>query len=103
MLSDPAHDVFFSAAAIWEIAIKRGLGRVDFRIEPEEALDEAERAGFAEMPVRGRTALLVAKLPMHHRDPFDRLFVVQAMENGLTLLTADAWMTRYAPLVTLIP
>jgi PIN domain nuclease of toxin-antitoxin system len=102
-LTDPANAVFFSAASIWEIAIKHGLGRDDFRVPPL-ALDRGARnAGFVELPVRAAVAATVAALPHHHRDPFDRFLIAQAIADGLTLYTADGFLTRYGPAVARIP
>src|SRR5713226_922124 len=74
-----ADEVLFSAASIWEIAIKTGLGRADFAVEPTEIVQAALDTGFAELPVRSNAAALVAELPLLHRDPFDRLLVAQAI------------------------
>lgn len=73
LIEDPENDVLFSAASIWEIAIKAGLGRIDFNVRPEEIALAARTVGFVELPVRANAAALVANLPPHHRDPFDPL------------------------------
>lgn len=102
LLADPDTDVFFSAASIWEIAIKAALGRVDFAVGPEEIAAAAVRDGFVELPVRSAAAALVARLPLHHRDPFDRLLVAQAVTEPARLLTADPQLPPYSDLVTLL-
>lgn len=102
LIEDPANEVLFSAASIWEIAIKAGLGRVDFTVRPEEVTRGAILAGFAELPVRAEAAAQVADLPPHHRDPFDRLLVAQAMAGPLRLYTADPLLPPYSELVTLV-
>lgn len=102
LLQDPSNTVMFSAASIWEIAIKTGLGRPDFQIAPDSIVKTALEAGFIELPVRSETALRVAALPHHHRDPFDRLLVAQAMAEPAVLLTTDRILTRYTDLVTLV-
>jgi PIN domain nuclease of toxin-antitoxin system len=102
VLEDMANEVMFSAASIWEIAIKAGLGRSDFAVRPEVIAREARVAGFTELPVHANAAALVADLPLHHRDPFDRLLVAQAMVEPMRLYTADPSLTRYSELVTLI-
>jgi PIN domain nuclease of toxin-antitoxin system len=102
MLEDVANEVMFSAASIWEIAIKAGLGRSDFAVRPEVIAQEARAAGFTELPVHANAAALVADLPLHHRDPFDRLLVAQAMAEPVRLYTADPSLTRYSELVALI-
>lgn len=102
VIQDKNNDVSFSAVSIWEIAIKFGSGRADFRIDPSEVLAEAVDAGFREVPVRAKLAIAAAALPLHHRDPFDRLLVAQAMTEPAQLLTSDALLTRYSSLVTAI-
>jgi PIN domain nuclease of toxin-antitoxin system len=86
---------FFSAASIWEIAIKRGLGRPDFLINPNELRLELLANGYVELPVTGVHGAAVAGLPMLHRDPFDRILVAQAMIEGVTLLTVDPVVAGY--------
>jgi len=81
-----------SAVTIWEAAIKRGLGKLD---APTDLLPQLERAGVEVLPITGRHADLVASLPLHHRDPFDRLLVAQATLEGLPLVTNDEWVRRY--------
>ena len=98
-LGDPANDVLFSAASIWEIAIKSGLGRADFPIGPDDILRGALHIGFVELPVNSVTAATVAQLPLIHRDPFDRLLVAQAIAAPAVLYTADARLLAYSELV----
>ncbi len=80
LLEDPTNDVLFSAASIWEIAIKVRLGRVDFAMRPEAVAHAARRIGFGELAILADAAARVADLPLHHRDPFDRLLVAQAID-----------------------
>ncbi len=101
-LRSDEHQVFFSAASIWEIAIKAALGRADFPHPVEKILEVACGVGFTELPVRAAVALTVAALPLHHRDPFDRLLVAQALSLPARLLTADAQLRAYSELVTLV-
>ncbi len=102
-LQDPAHDVCFSAVSIWEIAIKYGLGRPDFQTRPNQISQAARRVGFQPLPVTIEDAAAVATLPAHHRDPFDRLLVAQAIRQPARLLTADPVLARYSELVWLQP
>jgi PIN domain nuclease of toxin-antitoxin system len=95
-----AEAVFVSAASIWEVAIKARLGKM--KADPEELFDRAMANGFRELPVWSKHALLVASLPMHHTDPFDRLLIAQAMSEPLHLLTADAKLKAYSELVILV-
>lgn len=81
-----------SAVVIWEVAIKRRLGKLD---APSDLLEQLERAGVDLLPITARHADLVGVLPMHHRDPFDRLLVAQAQTDGLALITGDEQLGRY--------
>jgi PIN domain nuclease of toxin-antitoxin system len=95
-----AQQVFVSAASIWEATIKAGLGKLE--VHAPALVEAIEASGFAELPVRAHHAAAVAKLPLHHRDPFDRLLVAQAIEEPLQLLTADVVLSRYTKLVTVV-
>ena len=92
-------EVLFSAASIWEIAIKSGLGRSDFAFDAEEIAQAALDTGFTEVAVRAKAAALVARLPLLHRDPFDRVLVAQAIVEPATLYTADQRLVPYSDLV----
>jgi PIN domain nuclease of toxin-antitoxin system len=98
-LADTANDILFSAASIWEIAIKYRLGRPDFLHEPREIVHAAIDIGFTELPVYSRAAAVVATLPLIHRDPFDRLLIAQALAEPAILYTADAHLPAYSDLV----
>ena len=102
VIEAPENEVFFSAASIWEIAIKAALGRTDFPVRPEMIARAAVRTGFTELPVRAEVAAMVADLPPHHRDPFDRLLVAQAVAGPMRLYTADPLLPPYSELVTLV-
>jgi PIN domain nuclease of toxin-antitoxin system len=84
--------VLISAVVIWEVAIKRRLGKLD---APANLLEQLERAGVDLLPITPRHADRVGTLPMHHRDPFDRLLVAQADVDGLSLVTADGDLSAY--------
>lgn len=96
VFSDPANDVFLSAASAWEIAVKHRLGKLPLPQAPEEFVP-AQRAahGIEPLPVDEESALHVAKLPDLHGDPFDRMLVAQALVGGLVLLTPDDPIRRY--------
>jgi len=96
---DAENEILFSAASIWEIAIKAALRRADFVARPEIVTQEALDIGFVELPVRATTAARVADLPLLHRDPFDRLLIAQAIEEPAVLYTADDVLTGYTDLV----
>ncbi len=98
-IADPDSEIFFSAASIWEIAIKTALGKTLFLIDPLDVLRIAKNSVFAEMPITSDIAARVATLPLHHKDPFDRLLVAQAMAMPARLLTADHALARYSDVV----
>jgi PIN domain nuclease of toxin-antitoxin system len=84
--------ILVSAVVVWEVAIKRRLGKLD---APADLLDQLERARVELLPIAARHADRVGTLPMHHRDPFDRLLVAQADVDGLALVSGDSWMSDY--------
>ncbi|MFM0472209.1 type II toxin-antitoxin system VapC family toxin [Paraburkholderia strydomiana] len=92
-----AEAVFVSAASIWEIAIKSGIGKLDADVN--ELAARMEEAGFRELPVTATHAAAVRNLPDIHRDPFDRMLVAQAITEPLRLLTDDDTVGRYSDLV----
>lgn len=98
-LEDTANHILFSAASVWEMSIKAALGRADFQVSPARIVAEALAVGFVELLVRSAAALKVADLPNHHRDPFDRLLVAQAMTEPAILFTGDAQLAAYSDLV----
>jgi PIN domain nuclease of toxin-antitoxin system len=93
------NDVLFSAVSIWEIAIKAGLRRADFVVDPIGVLREALDAGLTELVLASSVAALVAELPHLHRDPFDRMLVAQAIAEPAFLYTADPRLAPYSELV----
>ena len=95
-----ADQVFVSAASIWEVAIKARLGKIE--ADPDELVAAIETSGFMELPVRAAHAAGVARLALHHSDPFDRLLVAQAIAEPLKLLTADAVLAKYSDIVVLV-
>jgi PIN domain nuclease of toxin-antitoxin system len=101
-LQDPGNEVLFSAASIWEIAIKKSLGRDGFDFESEDIERLALDTGFQELPVSAAHCHAVARMPWYHRDPFDRLLVAQAQRLPARLLTTDGLLPRYSELVTQI-
>ena len=95
MLDDPANELLFSAASLWEVAIKRGLGRADFRVDPRALRRGLLDNGYAELAITGEHAVGIDTLPPIHKDPFDRLLVAQAIAEGVALLTGDPVLARY--------
>ena len=95
LLDSAQHDLHFSAASLWEISIKNGLGRADFRVDPGVLRRRLIENGYEELPVSSEHAVRVDSLPPLHKDPFDRMLLAQALCDGLTLITADATLARY--------
>ena len=94
-LDDPKNELLFSAASLWEIAIKKSLGREDFRVEPRLLRRGLLDNGYIELAVTSEHAVSIDSLPDLHRDPFDRILLAQALIEGVTLLTTDAELARY--------
>ena len=90
-----SNELFFSPASIWEVAIKNGLGRSDFIIDPGLLYSGLSDAGYKEMHITGRHALYTSSLPPLHKDPFDRILLAQAAYEGIPLLTADKVVAGY--------
>jgi PIN domain nuclease of toxin-antitoxin system len=95
LLDDPANELLFSAASLWEIAIKRGLGRSDFRVDPRILRRGLLDNGYCELPVTSEHAVSIDALPLIHKDPFDRILVAQAIVEGITLVTSDLALAQY--------
>lgn len=101
-LESPEHEVFFSAASIWEIAIKVQIGRMVLPMPLEEVATAAVQSGFEELPIHAGHAAATVHLPLHHRDPFDRLLIAQALYEPARLLTADRKLAPYSHLVEVV-
>lgn len=95
-----AEAVFVSSASIWEIAIKSRLGKIN--ANPKRLTEHIEVAGFHELPVSAKHACIVADLPLHHTDPFDRLLIAQAIAEPLRLVTVDKVLRPYSELVLIV-
>ncbi|OGU15961.1 MAG: twitching motility protein PilT [Geobacteraceae bacterium GWC2_53_11] len=95
LLLDPSNILYFSAASMWEIVIKRGLGRDDFKVDPLRLLKQLVINGYEEVAVSSDHALAVEILPPLHKDPFDRILIAQARTEGMVLLTADSHISLY--------
>jgi len=91
-LARPAVQVFFSAASIWEMAIKQAAGKLAI---PADFVSTAGDAGFAELSISARHGVIAGALPPHHRDPFDRMLVAQAQSESLPLITNDERIAAY--------
>ena len=102
VLEDGANDAYYSAASIWEIAIKSALRRKTLRIDLAAMRAALPRMGLIELPVTAEHAAGVAALPPIHRDPFDRLLIAQSIVEPLTLVTNDSVLGRYASTVRVV-
>ena len=95
LIDDPANELFFSVTNVWEVAIKRGLGRLDFDVDTRILRRGLLENGYTELPITSEHAIAVGLLPPIHKDPFDRILVAQALVEAITLLTSDPVVARY--------
>ena len=95
ILEDVNSNLVFSAANLWEIAIKRGLKRKGFQVDPRVIRGRMLNDRYEELPIHSQHAIAVDTLPPIHKDPFDRILIAQDMVEGITLLTADRGIARY--------
>jgi PIN domain nuclease of toxin-antitoxin system len=102
LIEDAENALLFSAASVWEVAIKAGLGRADFRADAGVLRRGLIDNGYLELAITGAHAAAVAALPALHRDPFDRMLVAQAQVEGLSLLTADPVLAGYPAAVRVV-
>ena len=91
-MEDPTNRVYVSSISITEIAIKASLGKLELVFDP---LDAAERSGFEMLDFSAKDALILKDLPFHHRDPFDRMLITQAISRKLIIATQDSIIDRY--------
>jgi PIN domain nuclease of toxin-antitoxin system len=94
-IDDAPDDVFVSVTTIWEIAIKRSIGKLDLPVNATELLEIARKNHTPILDIQGAHAAKVEDLPFHHRDPFDRLLAAQALSEDLTLISKDAIFDQY--------
>jgi PIN domain nuclease of toxin-antitoxin system len=95
LIKNPENDLLFSAASLWEVAIKRGLGRDDFKVDVRLLRRGLLDNGYGELPIVSDHVVALESLPSIHKDPFDRVLVAQATVEGITLLTIDALVAKY--------
>jgi PIN domain nuclease of toxin-antitoxin system len=89
------NELLFSAASLWEVAIKRGLGREDFKVDARLLRRGLLDNGYGELPIISDHVVATESLPLIHKDPFDRILVAQATVEGVTLLTIDSLVSQY--------
>ena len=102
LIEDPDTELVFSAASLWEVAIKSGLGRDDFRVDARLLRRGLLENGYTELAVTGSHAVAVDSLPPLHKDPFDRILVAQAQVEGFLLLTADPAVASYGGSIRMV-
>jgi PIN domain nuclease of toxin-antitoxin system len=95
LIDDPDNELLFSAASLWEVAIKRGLGRKDFKVDTRLLRRGLLDNGYSELPIISDHVVATESLPPIHKDPFDRVLVAQATVEGITLLTVDSLVSQY--------
>jgi PIN domain nuclease of toxin-antitoxin system len=102
LIGEPGNEPTFSSVSLWEVAIKAGRGRDDFRIDVSSLRRGLFNNGYAELPVTGEHAVALGGLPAIHGDPFDRMLVAQAIVEGLTLVTSDPAVAKYPGPIRLV-
>ena len=95
LIDNPDNELLFSAASLWEVAIKRGLGREGFRVDTRLLRRGLLDNGYSELPILSNHVVATESLPLIHKDPFDRILVAQATVEGVTLLTIDSLVSQY--------
>jgi len=96
IIDDDRNQLMFSAASLWEVAIKSGLGREDFRADARLLRRGLLDNGYGELAIGGDHAVAITNLPAIHRDTFDRMLIAQSAVEGILLLTADSIVAQYA-------
>lgn len=95
LIENPDNELLFSVASIWEVVIKRGLGRNDFQVDPRLLRRGLLDNDYGELPILSDHVVAIDSLPGIHKDPFDRVLVAQASVEGITLLTTDSLLAQY--------
>jgi PIN domain nuclease of toxin-antitoxin system len=95
LIEEPLNELLFSAASLWEITIKRSLGRADFRVNPRILRRGLLDNGYVELPILSGHAVAVEDLPPIHKDPFDRILIAQSIVEGIVFVTADPLIAQY--------
>ena len=96
IFASPANEVFLSAVSVWELSVKHALGKLPLpRTIDRFIMEQREQHGIAALPLSEQAVLHLHKLPLLHRDPFDRMLICQAIEHDCVLLTPDPLITQY--------
>ncbi len=96
LIENADNELLFSAASLWEVAIKRGLGRKDFQVDVRLLRRGLLDNSYSELPIVSDHVVAIESLPPLHKDPFDRILVAQATAEGITLLTTDSLVAQYS-------
>lgn len=102
LIEAPDNELFFSSASLWEVVIKRGLGRDDFKVDSRLLRRGLLDNGYSELPIGSEHVVAVENLPSIHKDPFDRILIAQGQVEGITLLTADPTVAKYPGPIRLV-
>lgn len=102
LISSKENELFFSAASLWEIAIKQGLHRTDFQVDARLLRRGLLDNGYGELPIMSEHVVAIDSLPLIHKDPFDRILVAQARVEGIILLTVDSCVAQYPEPIRMI-
>ncbi len=95
LIINPDNNLLFSAASLWEISIKSGMGRTDFQVDASRLRRMLLLNAYRELPITGEHAVMVGTLPQLHKDPFDRMLIAQARTESIMLITADSNVSAY--------
>ena len=102
LIMDEENELLFSPVNLWEVAIKRALGRRDFQFDSRVLRSNLLLNGYQELPITSQHAVAIDQLPDIHKDPFDRLLIAQSMVEGILLLTSDPMVAKYPAPVKLV-
>lgn len=102
LLVTPSNNLIFSAASLWEISIKSGLGRSDFNVDPARLRRMLLLNAYRELAVCSEHAVAVSSLPLLHKDPFDRMLITQARTEEMLLITSDSLVAAYGEGIRLV-
>ena len=102
LIIDESNSIYFSTASIWEIVIKRNSDRIDFNVDPSIIYNSLLENDYNEIVINSKHSIAIGTLPMHHKDPFDRILLAQSIVENMSLLTADKKMAQYPASIILI-
>ena len=95
IIDDPANKCFISIASLWEMGIKFSIGKLELNNDLQQIFEIIHRTGFEFLPISVNHVLSCAQLPFHHRDPFDRIIIAQALTEKLSIITQDTHFRKY--------